>query len=70
MSSRRRSVVAPNGVLERNMKLSILEIPKPKEKVRPGRTLLVWGCGDSGEFGMGEGDDVKGEINRPKLHSW
>ncbi|KAJ9094816.1 hypothetical protein QFC20_006831 [Naganishia adeliensis] len=70
MSSRRRSVVAPNGVLERNMKLSILEIPKPKEKVRPGRTLLVWGCGDSGEFGMGEGDDVKGEINRPKLHAW
>jgi regulator of chromosome condensation len=47
-----------------------LEIPKPKEKVRPPRTLLVWGCGDSGEFGMGEGDEVKGEINRPKLHAW
>lgn len=70
LSSRRKSVVAANGVLERNMKLSILEIPKPKEKVRPPRTLLVWGCGDSGEFGMGEGDEVKGEINRPKLHAW
>lgn len=72
-SRSKRALVNSQGVLERNIKLSIMPIPEGGE-VRGvggrGKTLLVWGCGDSGEFGMGEGDDVKGEINRPRLHAW
>jgi alpha-tubulin suppressor-like RCC1 family protein len=29
---------------------------------------MVFGTGDSGEFGMG--DDERGEKNKPELHSW
>lgn len=72
-SRSRRALIGANGVLERDNKRSIMPMPmagEPQEKWGKGKTLLVWGCGDSGEFGMGEGDDVKGEINRPRLHAW
>lgn len=38
------------------------------DHIRPPRTLLVFGTGDSGEFGLG--DDERGEIARPRLHAW
>ncbi|KAJ9117618.1 hypothetical protein QFC22_004468 [Naganishia vaughanmartiniae] len=71
-SSRRpRNSLAPNGILERTMRLSILPLAQaPEQHERPGKTLLVWGCGDSGEFGMGPDEEFKGEIGRPRLHSW
>ncbi|KAJ9104938.1 hypothetical protein QFC19_003733 [Naganishia cerealis] len=71
-SSRRpRNSLAPNGVLERTMRLSILPLPKaPQQHTRPAKTLLVFGCGDSGEFGMGPEEESKGEIGRPRLHQW
>ncbi|KAJ9092927.1 hypothetical protein QFC21_006639 [Naganishia friedmannii] len=73
-SSRRpRNSLAPNGLLLRDMRLSILPVSAltaPPQHSRPGKTLLVWGCGDSGEFGMGPDEEGKGEIARPRLHGW
>jgi hypothetical protein len=31
---------------------------------------MVFGTGDSGEFGMGNGDDERGEKNKPELQTW
>ncbi|KAJ9119467.1 hypothetical protein QFC24_005700 [Naganishia onofrii] len=70
-SRRARNSLAPNGILERTMRLSILPLATaPNQHSRPGKTLLVWGCGDSGEFGMGPDEEQKGEIGRPRLHGW
>jgi hypothetical protein len=36
------------------------------DKIRPARSAIVFGTGDSGEFGLG--DDERGEKSKPELH--
>lgn len=43
------------------------KLPEPI-KTEGKRTLLVFGTGDFGQFGLGV--DVLGEIKRPRIHQW
>lgn len=50
------------------MKGEINEVPRPPARVRPSRTLWLFGNGDMGQFGLGTGG--LGEVSRPEIHGW
>ena len=40
------------------------DLPVSEEPLRPAPLLFAWGCGNSGQFGMGE--DFLGELSKPQ----
>lgn len=40
----------------------------PAEHIRPGRTLLAWGCGDAGELGLHP--KPNDEVEFPRASAW